>query len=641
MIIGNIAEAVRSGARRSKACETIGLSLRTIQRWKQRPEGGEDLRQGPSDNPGNRLSEEERAEVLRIANSPSFRFRYGTGTWSQEAKLLPSDGAGGDWFGYSVSVSGDVALVGAYMDDDNGSSSGSAYVFRYNAGSWTEEAKLTASDGAANDIFAQSVSVSGDVALIGARLDDDNVTDSGSAYVFRYNAGTWSQEAKLTASDGAADDWFGYSISVSADVALIGAHPDDDNGTSSGSAYVFRYDAETGWSQEAKLTASDGAEGDCFGYSVSVAGNVALIGARRDDDNGDSSGSAYVFRYDAGTGWSQEDKLTASDGATDDNFGVSVSVSGDNGLISSYLDDDSGSASGSAYFFHHDAGNWTEKTKLIASDGAANDYFGEAVSLSGNSALLGAPREDEGGTDAGAGYVFTMDPTLVTLVSFTATRYGNSVELYWETASEIDNAGFHLWRSDEESGPYTRITTQLIPAKGGISWGAEYYHADGNVVSGISYFYRLEDIDFSGDSTFHGPVSTEWKDTLNADIVEMSIGEGGTVRFFMRTGIARSGRDYVLLGSMSGSSPGTLLPGGLAVLPLNIDHFTKVLLQHSISGSPWCTGFLDTMDSDGTGSAVLNIPQELGLTGKVLYFAFALRSPWDFVSTPVEVVVLP
>ncbi len=215
------------------------------------------------------------------------------------AKLLADDAEAGDRFGFSVAVDGDTALIGAFLHDDAGSSSGSAYVFtRDGMGNWSQQAKLTAGDAAADDQFGFSVSVAGDTALIGAPLDDDDVAGnaSGSAYVFMRSGTTWTQQAKLTADDDAdVNDNFGNSVSVDGDTALIGAHFNDDASNDSGSAYVFTRDGMGNWSQQAKLTADDAATLDEFGYSVSVAGDTALIGARLDDDAFTNSGSAYVF----------------------------------------------------------------------------------------------------------------------------------------------------------------------------------------------------------------------------------------------------------------------------------------------------------------------------------------------------------
>jgi hypothetical protein len=325
-------------------------------------------------------------------------------------KLLAGDGAADDYFGDSVAVSGDTAVIGVDGDDDKGGMSGSAYVFvRAADGAWSQQAKLTAADGAFGDLFGISVSVFGDTAVIGAYYDDDKGTDSGSAYVFvRAANGTWSQQAKLTADDGATLDQFGWSVSVSGDTAVIGASLDDDKGSASGSAYVFvRAAADGTWSQQAKLTAADGAAQDIFGKSVAVSGDTAVIGAWGDEDKGSHSGSAYVFVRAADGTWSQQAKLTAADGAADDYFGISVAVSGDTAVIGAYRDDDKVSASGSAYVFVRAAdGTWSQQAKLTAADGAALDFFGWSVAVSGDTAVIGAHRDDDKGTESGSAYVF-------------------------------------------------------------------------------------------------------------------------------------------------------------------------------------------------------------------------------------------
>lgn len=161
------------------------------------------------------------------------------------------------------------------------------------------------------------------------------------------------ETAKLTASDGAASDGFGYSVSISDNIAIIGARYDDDKGDGSGSAYVFEKDVSTGdWNEAAKLTASDGEARAYFGSSVSISGNIAIVGALFDDDNGNDSGSSYVFERDDSTGyWNETVKFTASDEASEDYFGHSVSVSGNVAIVSAHYDDDKGFSSGSVYAF--------------------------------------------------------------------------------------------------------------------------------------------------------------------------------------------------------------------------------------------------------------------------------------------------
>lgn len=169
--------------------------------------------------------------------------RSGT-SWSEQAKLTASDAAAGDWFGYSVAVSGDTAVVGANGDDDGGSASDSAYVFVRSGMSWNEQTKLTASDPAIGDNFGTSVALSGHTAVVGAPFDDDGITNSGSAYVFVRSGTSWSEQAKLIAGDADAGDNFGRSVAVSDDTAVVGAYQDDDGGSNSGSAYVFLHGGE-------------------------------------------------------------------------------------------------------------------------------------------------------------------------------------------------------------------------------------------------------------------------------------------------------------------------------------------------------------------------------------------------------------
>ena len=222
------------------------------------------------------------------------------GEWAQAAKLVAADGAAGDQFGVSVSVSGSTVVVGALLDargdDDAGASTGSAYVFeKSDNGTWAQAAKLVAADGAAEDNFGCSVSVSGSTVVVGARLDDDSFSKSGSAYVFeKSDVGEWVQ-TKLTADDAAQTDWFGVSVSVSGSTVVVGAvYRDDDSLSNSGAAYVFEKSDNGTWVQT-KLTADDAAADDIFGNSVSVSGSTVVVGAHFDDDAGDNSGSGYIW----------------------------------------------------------------------------------------------------------------------------------------------------------------------------------------------------------------------------------------------------------------------------------------------------------------------------------------------------------
>jgi hypothetical protein len=330
-----------------------------------------------------------RGDADNGANSGSA-YLFDTTTGAQSAKLTASDGAVADMFGGSVAISGTTAIVGA-----NGDNNGSAYLFDTTTGA--QVFKLTAGDSAANDAFGGSVAISGTTAIVGAAGDDDKGSASGSAYLFDTTTG--AQSAKLTASDGAENDAFGFSVALSGTTAIVGAYQDDDNGGNSGSAYLF--DTTTG-AQLFKLTAGDGAADDFFGWSVAISGSIGIVGARFDDDNGTDSGSAYLF--DTTTG-NQLFKLTASDGAAADRFGWSVAISGTTAIVGAYQDDDNGASSGSTYLFDTTTG--AQLAKLTASDGAANDYFGQSVAIFDDIIMVGAQGDDDNGSHSGSAYIYS------------------------------------------------------------------------------------------------------------------------------------------------------------------------------------------------------------------------------------------
>jgi hypothetical protein len=235
----------------------------------------------------------------------AYAFTRAGGRWSQQAKLTANDGDSGDTFGWSVAVDGDTALVGAYDDEDpNGGDAGSAYAFTRSNGQWTQQAKLLPTDGDSGDWFGWAVALDGETGLVGAPGDEDpNGRSAGSAYVFTRSNGQWAQETKLVASDGANTDIFGWSAALEDSTALVGAAADaNPNGNAVGSAYLFTR-AGGGWPEQAKLTAPDGDPDDWFGSSVAIdSGNrfpldeTALVGAPLDEDpNGADAGSAYVF----------------------------------------------------------------------------------------------------------------------------------------------------------------------------------------------------------------------------------------------------------------------------------------------------------------------------------------------------------
>jgi hypothetical protein len=361
--------------------------------------------------------------------------RTGT-TWTQEAKLLPSDGAAYDYFGYTAAIDGDTALVGAINDDDNGADSGSAYIFIRTGTTWTQQAKLLASDGEAGDQFSSyGISISGDTALIGACGDDEY---RGSTYVFTRNGTNWNQQQKLVAPDGKAEDYFGWWVGIDGDTALIGAGGCNQY---QGAAYVFTRTDIT-WTQQAKLEASDGATNDQFGYCVYLSGDTALISANFDNDSGHHSGSAYVFTR-TGAIWNQEAKLLPSDGDAYDEFGHSLSLDGDTALIASPFDDDKGADSGSAYIFTRTGTTWTQQAKLLPADGDANDVFGLwTVSIDGNTSLIASLRDDDNGDNSGSAYVFIKGDAPVADFSWAPQTPIQNQPIIFNASTSHDPDGF-------------------------------------------------------------------------------------------------------------------------------------------------------------------------------------------------------
>ncbi len=319
-----------------------------------------------------------------------FRFNPVTSAWLLDQKLLLGDGALSDWFGYAVAVGADRVVVGAPYRDEGGTDTGAAYVYRDTKGGWVLEQEILAPDAAAGDDFGYALAIDeGTPAriIVAAPFDDDLGFNAGSAYVFRFDDPAWVLEQKLLPADGAMLDNFGVSVAIVAGPPpriIAGAYNDDDQGYDSGSVYVFRFDAQTSrWVEEQKLLAPDGEPDDQFGSSVSLSGATALIGCAWDDDKGENAGAAHVFEFD-GSAWVQQQKLVADDGQPLDFFGLSVAISGHTAVIGASLDDDNGNLSGSAYVFGFDGSSWVQHQKLLRPGGFLTEEFGSAVAISGD-----------------------------------------------------------------------------------------------------------------------------------------------------------------------------------------------------------------------------------------------------------------
>ncbi len=339
-------------------------------------------------------------------------------------ELDPSPGhplATGDNYGWSVDLDGNFAIVGAPYDDGDFTNTGAAYVFKREWGNWNEIGKLTGLFGVANDRFGYSVgiheaTVDTAYAVIGVPGHDQTYVgdDAGTIFVFYYDGDSWDLPGvQLDSSDLAAGDEFGTSVAIDGELIIAGAPY--EGGSSEGAAYIFyqhqispEYD---GWGEEKKLTATDATGGDHFGHSVDIESWYAIVGAYLSDDDGFGSGSAYVFErsWELPPGiwdWTEmSPKLTADDAEGGAYFGYSVSMDLPYALVGAQRH----LFTGAAYLFHFDGvSTWDQEALLLASDGAANDWFGHSVGLSYPYALVGAPHDDDYGTESGMAFIFDV-----------------------------------------------------------------------------------------------------------------------------------------------------------------------------------------------------------------------------------------
>jgi hypothetical protein len=360
-----------------------------------------------------RLTVDDARVVIEVEDSEAVYPLTIDPVFSMQQKLVAADGTADDRFGSAVALDGDTLVVGAVGDDiGTNANQGSAYVFTRSGATWTQQQKITANDGAASDGFGVRAALSGDTLVVSAYIDDIGANlDQGSVYVFTRSGGVWTQQQKLTANDGAANDLFGVSLAMSSDTLVVGVFGSDiGENNAQGSAYVYTRNGSV-WTQQQKLIASDGAAHDIFGIAVGVSGDTVVVGAHQDDTGANSAqGSAYVFTR-SGTVWTQQQKLTATDGAAEDWFGSTVAVSGDTAVVGAPLSDNGTNANqGSTYVFTRSGGVWTQQQKLTANDGEAGDSFGGMVALDGDTLAVSARYDDLGASfDVGSVYVFKLN----------------------------------------------------------------------------------------------------------------------------------------------------------------------------------------------------------------------------------------
>lgn len=448
----------------------------------------------------------------------------------ETAKLLPVDGVAGDFFGSAVATNGEIAVVGAWFKNNF---AGAVYVFRRYGSTWTEEEKLIPSDGSSYDFFGNSVDVYEDYIIVGA-TGSGNI---GAAYIFKHNGNSWEEVKKLTPDNGIVYDRYGSSVAISEEYAIVGAESaqtlkgavyvyskdgsswtEDDMltgalyssgfgsavdisgesiiiGASDNSyAFVFMLDGNT-WVMTAELDDLNGSIYDQFGASVSIDGDLAVVGATHHQNGNGATGAVYVYKRQ-GSNWVEEEKIVADDGELDDHFGV-VSMFGNTIIVGAYSDDDYGLDAGSAYLYQKEGNNWEFKEKLFASDGFAGDEFGSAAAVFSDVIVLGAPDDNDNGENSGSAYIFNYNPQ--TGIPFITDNPAGTLEQNYPNPFHhvtsinyyIEKSGFVQIEIFNVKGVLIKTVVSEIQVSGGhtINW-------DGTNQNGIQenpglYLYRF------------------------------------------------------------------------------------------------------------------------------------------------------
>ncbi|MGI8786756.1 MAG: FG-GAP-like repeat-containing protein [Pyrinomonadaceae bacterium] len=340
---------------------------------------------------------------------------------SQQARLVAADGAANDAFGQSVRISGSTAIVGTYKTVGANSRQGAVYIYVRSGATWTLQQEIILSDGAADDSFGSATAISGDTLVVGAPgRKVGTVSFQGSVYIYTRSGTTWTLQQQIN-SDVSGDDGFGGSVGINGDTVAVGA----DNENLLGAAYIFTRNGTT-WTKQQRLSANDG-QVDHYGYSISITGDTVVLGASPNN----APGAVYIYTR-SGTTWTQQQIITASDGAFVDIFGNGVSVDGNNLLVGAPGKKvGTNTDQGAVYYFSRNGTTWTQQQEIIQGDGAMFDNLGYFVEISGSNAVVGAPGKKIGANDGqGAAYVYALSGTTLTQTQRLTATDGASNDLF-------------------------------------------------------------------------------------------------------------------------------------------------------------------------------------------------------------------
>ena len=324
-----------------------------------------------------------------------------------QTKLLAADAAQYDYFGLSVAVKGDTAIVGAYGKSDLARNAGAAYVFTRNAGSWTQQARLGTSTPLIDAYLGATVATNGSYTAAGAPYASVGAQNDGVVYLFS-NA-TWQQQTILLPNDPDLLSQFGSALAINNNTLFVGAPMHDSFGVNAGAVYVFAFDGLS-WVQRQKLIGADTVPGDRFGSALALNDNWLAVSAPLHSSPGGPGGAVYLFQFD-GVSWVQRYKVGAPDTIAGDRFGSALALDDGWLAVSAPLHRFVGSASGAVYLFEFNGTAWAQRQKLVASDTAGSDQFGSALALENRRLVVGAPLHNSNGPASGAVYIFERATT--------------------------------------------------------------------------------------------------------------------------------------------------------------------------------------------------------------------------------------